>query len=134
MIIFKDTEQKLTNQEISEFETQFNIKLPELYKTHILNYNGGYPEINLFFDESYPIDNFKPIKYGNYTIEKSINNLSEHLPQKSLPFADSTSGVIYMILNDSDYEKIYVMYSDGQTDFLANSFKDFIDGLSENQE
>lgn len=42
-MIFEQTEQQLTKAEITAFEQQYEIELPETFKQHYLQYNGGYP-------------------------------------------------------------------------------------------
>ncbi len=124
MIRLEDTEQNLTFQEIFDFEIEFNLKFPESYKSHILKYNGGYPIDELYF-KGYPIDEFISIKYGDYHMSERLKNLKGFFDNNiSIPIATSNGGVIYI-----DTEKIYVKYSDGQIDFLANSFKHFLDGI-----
>lgn len=133
MIGFENIKQKLFPEDILVFEKKYSVKLPQEYINHMLVFNGGYPENDVYFDR-YPIDGFRSIKYGNHTVEDDIDSLSEFLPDQSIPFAYSTGGYIYMALNKKDNGKIYITYSDGQTNFLANSFKEFIKGLSEEQE
>jgi len=132
MIKFISVEEKLIEEDIRLIEEEFDLKLPESYINHMLNYNGGYPESKLYFGE-YPIGGFRAIKYGDTTLETMMNSLSGVLPDKSLPFGYSSGGILYMTLG-VNYGNIYITYSDGQTDFLANSFEGFIDCLSTEQD
>lgn len=129
---FLDTEKRLNDTDISDFEQSYNVKLPETYKNHIKLYNGGYPEDDLYF-LGYPIDNFLPIKFGESTIEDNLELIGEFLPNNSIPFAESNGGIIYFELNNQKNSKIFCFYSDGQTDFLANSFDEFVNGLTEGE-
>ena len=41
---FRNSKQKLTAQELTEFEKKVKFNLPEKYKKIMLEYNGGRPE------------------------------------------------------------------------------------------
>ncbi|WGH74768.1 SMI1/KNR4 family protein [Tenacibaculum tangerinum] len=134
MIHFENTKEPVSVQEIKEFETKFNIKFPESYKLHILKYNGGYPSLDMYFgDFNIPIDSFLSIKHGNQTIERVMNNLSNVLKGKEVPFARSTSGTIYMSLKEEDYGSVYVAYSEWNPKLLAKTFDEFIEGIHEDE-
>ncbi|HRP89542.1 MAG TPA: SMI1/KNR4 family protein [Edaphocola sp.] len=45
---FEYSEQKLSEQELADFEKAFKIKLPPSYKKVMLEYNGGSPEKEYF--------------------------------------------------------------------------------------
>jgi hypothetical protein len=132
MIKLKNTKEKLTVQNIIEFENVFDLKLPESYKSFILRFNGGFPDIRLYF-ENHPIDSFRPIKHGSRTVEQTIESLKDFLPKKSLPFGHSNSGYLYISLLEENYGKVYVIFSDGEPKLLTDSFKDFLDQLSEDE-
>ncbi|WP_405130510.1 SMI1/KNR4 family protein [Paenibacillus sp. FSL H8-0317] len=42
------TNEKITINEILEFEGQYVLRLPEQYINFLLKYNGGYPEASTF--------------------------------------------------------------------------------------
>lgn len=127
MIQLEETQQKLTPQEIIEFETEMNVKLPQSFIEQIMSSNGGYPVDDLYY-KGYQIDEFFSIKYGDETISEQLKLLEDFFDnKKTIPFADSNGGIIYIDTIDSN--KVSIRYSDGQTDFLADSFKKFIDGL-----
>ena len=133
MIKLEDSEREIKIEDLITFEIENEITLPKSFKDFLMNSNGGYPEDDLFFGR-YIIDGFNSIVYGDYHIQKIISNLSGALPKNSIPFAHSNGGVIFMSLKTDDYEKVYIMYSDGQTDFLAESFEKFMNGLSKEQD
>lgn len=41
---FINTKRSLTNDDLKQFESKFNIVMPDKIKKHYLKYNGGYPE------------------------------------------------------------------------------------------
>lgn len=124
MIKLEDTEKNITLEEVLEFEIEFNIKFPEEYKTHILKYNGGYPTDELYF-KGYQIDEFIPLKYGDYHMSERLSNLSGFLEDKSIPFSTSNGGIIFLDHNHN----VFIKYSDGQLDFISESFSIFLNGL-----
>ncbi|MFD2917094.1 SMI1/KNR4 family protein [Psychroserpens luteus] len=132
MTTFKNTETRLIIQDILDFENTFDLKLPESYKLHILRFNGGFPEEDLYF-KNHPIDSFRPIKYGKRTVEHTIESLKGFLPEKVLPFGFSTSGYFYISLNEKNHGKVYIIFSDGEPELLSSSFNTFMDGLSEEE-
>lgn len=130
---FENSKQKITQEELSLFEKQNKIKLPESYKKVILEHNGGYPEREYFQGRGIY---FKSIIYGNNTIDKSIKILFDVLPKGFLPFGQDGGGWLFCFdLNHSEnYGKIYLYQSDGEYYRLANSFEEFMNELSENED
>jgi cell wall assembly regulator SMI1 len=136
---FLNTNQAITLEEVEEFETSFNITLPQAYKEHLLKHNGGYPEKALLnasdFDTS--IASFYSLKYGNNTLEDTINTwqiIENVLPKHLLPFADDPGGNAFCIsLANEDYGKIYIWYHDvgGRQVYLVDSFEQFMQALKE---
>jgi hypothetical protein len=129
MIKLEDREKQLIPQELEDFEKQLGLKLPKAYKEFIFKNNGGYPENELYFKE-YEIDEFFSIKYGEETITEQLRLLDGFFDNDvSIPFADSNGGIIY--IDTKDGNKIYIKYSDGQTQYLTDSFSDFLNNLKE---
>ncbi len=127
MIRLEETQPELMDQDILDFETTLDVKLPQSFVQQIKSSNGGYPIETLYY-KGYEIDEFYSIKYGENTIEEQLRLLKDFFDNNSsIPFADSNGGIIYIDALDSN--KISIRYSDGQTDFLANSFKEFMNGL-----
>ncbi|SDI61543.1 SMI1/KNR4 family protein [Chryseobacterium jejuense] len=129
------TEKKITNTELETFEQEIGLTLPESYKKHILKYNGGTPEEKDCFDEKV-IAHFYPIKYGKYPLEKSYKTLKDSLPQDFLNFAYDEGGNPFCLnlKSGKDYGKVYFCAldeGDVEAELLADSFKEFMDGLEE---
>jgi len=126
---FKYYKQKLTEKEFIDFKKKYKLKLPESYRTIMLNFNGGEPEKEFFKGNSLY---FLPIKYGRSTIEKTIELTKDVLPKGFFPFCD-VYGQLYCInLNKDDYGKIYFYDETGEYKLVAESFDDFMNELSEN--
>ncbi|GAA0731128.1 hypothetical protein GCM10009430_42970 [Aquimarina litoralis] len=135
MINFKNTKKQLLPEELSEFEKEQGFILPIDYKSHILIYNGGRPDKDYFGDTR--LSYFYPIKYGDSgTLEETLNVISDVLPDGFFPFAyDGGGNQICIALDEKNYGKIFIWYHDMDDDedieLLANSFKEFMNGLTE---
>lgn len=134
MITFKLTEKQLTEEEVQEFENSQGISLPDSYRKHILENNGGVL-LDTYF-EGNGISFFYPIKYGDDTLEECIEDLSDVLPENFLPFAQDSGGNTFCI--DLSDGKIYLWLVQEEIEdsivLLASSFNEFINGLSEDEE
>ncbi len=125
---FDYTEQKLTEQELDKFEQKFRLNLPQSYKDIILKYNGGEPEKEYFKGNSLY---FLPIKYGDNTVDRTLELLKDVLPKGLYPFCD-VYGQLYCIdLNKDRYGKIYFFDESGESKLVTESFEDFMNQLSD---
>ncbi len=132
MIDFEIENKLITPEELEEFEIKTGVSLPQDYKEHMLKYNGGSPlSYHLYFgepDEGILFSGFKPIKYGDYPVEKQ-----DYLPNRYLSIGYTETGYLAMSLDGKDYGNIFVYYSEAELKLLASSFTEFLDGLSESE-
>jgi hypothetical protein len=128
---FDSSKQKLTLEELSKFEQDYNLKLPESYRNIMLEYNGGYPEKTYFQGG---IVYFDPIKYGNTTLEKMIDGMQGFLPKGAFPFADYSGQSLCISLNKTDYGAIYFLDETGEYDKVCDSFEQFLEELSDEED
>ena len=147
---FEISEQKLTHEEIKEFEKEFKVKLPDSLVDILLSYNGGVlagktmDEKIVYINgvkSAYSFSTLYSIKYGVNTIDDAIDTLQiteQHIPKEEIPFADDQGGNQYTIsTREEDYGKIYLWYMDvGEPErvFVANSLEEFFTGKSEGKE
>jgi cell wall assembly regulator SMI1 len=146
-----DSGPKLTEKNISEFEKQFNIKLPDDYRAFMLKNNGGTPEEDWAFDfvdittntkTDSDIQNFFVIydeeTYKDDDLRKSYRILRENgeVPVGILPIADDPGGnLICLSVSDKNYGEVFFCdheLEDPDTGYLvmsviAESFSKFID-------
>jgi cell wall assembly regulator SMI1 len=121
---FEQVEEKINLQELIDFEKEQAIELPNNYKKLILKYNGGYTENNTFFDT------LKSIKYGNITVEKTINihqKWEQNIPKNFFPIAnDFSDNIICLnIEKGNDYGKVFIFYFDvNRTKKIADSLEE----------
>ena len=128
---FTNSSQPISMADIASFKKKYDFLLPESYERIILKFNGGYPE-RRFFDES-PVY-FRPIKYGNFTIEDSLYALDSSVrPARYIPFADIPGAVLFIDGNGQPVN-IYRMYEDGDLEKIAPSFDAFMDALEFEEE
>ncbi len=131
---FKNTEKKITQEDLNLFLLEKDLTLPNSYKSYILKNNGGKPEKE--FISGIKIHYFHPIKYGKYSLEEVLIDFKDVLPKGFFPFADDGGGnPLCISTNEEDFGKIYIYFTDdGQIDFLASSFEELINGLTENDD
>ncbi len=122
------TKQKLTPQEIDDFEKQHDFTLPTVYKKMMLENNGGYPE-KKYFNGS--LVYFLPINHGNWTLNKSMELTTIPALKKFVPFCDINEGFLALSLDfGENYGKIYQVGEDGEITSVADSIENFIDRLA----
>lgn len=135
---FIETEEKISKSELNEFINEYKLNLPKDYCEHILKHNGGAPVAEFF--NSLQISYFYAIKYGeeDETLESTIDMIQDVLPKNYFPFAYDGGGNQFCIsLNDNNFGKIYYCpmdMGDIEPEFLINSFTEFLDNLSEDDD
>lgn len=99
---FINTKRSLTNDDLKQFESKFNVVMPEKIKRHYLKYNGGYPERNIFKldgnEREYAVNYFFSIGCeGGKTIEKIWPIIRDDtvFPSWLVPLADEMGGDIF---------------------------------------
>ena len=138
MILLKQKgTRSISIQEVEQLERDYNIKLPQDYKDHMLTYNGINPLKNYYFQPNIWEDEINffstlPIKYGDYIFEEAnlIGYLKDY-PENHISIGRSRTGSISISLKKDEYGSVYVYYSDGEIHKLANSFTEFLEGLEE---
>jgi len=123
------SKQKLTEQEIIDFEEKIGKELPIDFKEFYFKNNGGLPSLEFFLE--YQIVYFNPIKYGEYILETAIEGLKDLLPVNSIPFASDGGGLpYYMSLEEDSYGHIFYLDHTYEEILLTTSFTEFINGFS----
>lgn len=132
---FRIEDQKITLQELQEFEALLEgLQLPEDYKQHMLQYNGGYPKGDYVCFEPYEgiitLSYFNPIKYGASTMEDYLD-MRNVFPKNQILIGIIVGGMLIISLDENSYGHIYIAYEDVNPEKIANSFTEFINGLFE---
>ncbi|WP_310634467.1 SMI1/KNR4 family protein [Paraburkholderia sp.] len=132
---YDDTEQTLLESDLDDFEHATNVHLPEAFRRHYLDHNGGYPvdvEKVVGLDHIFPFHGFLPLKYGALTIEAVKTDLAEDfgLPD-AIPFAYDQGGNIFFIATKGiDEGSVLQITADTrEIFFVCKSFPQFLSGL-----
>ena len=145
-MVFNETNMKLTESDIIEVEKSIRVGFPDEFKSHYLEFNGGYPERRYYKwdnDEGFTrINSFLAMKYDQFgTLENGYKNLSlleAVVPIGIIQFAMDDFGNSFSIsAREKDYGYIYY-YDNDKYDtqdkeacliFLCKRFNDFLNCL-----
>lgn len=140
--------ERISLEEIKNFETEYNVNLPERYKGFLLNWNGGYPEPSMFeisVEKGVSvIDHFFGIGDEESDLSDYIDVYEYRLPTGFVPIAyDPGGNVICLGTKDPYYDNIYFWdHENEQGDnenmskmyFLANNIDEFLGNLYEDED
>lgn len=153
MVVFEDSEQKLSLLEIENFEKQHDLVFPQDYKEHLLSHNGGRctPNIFIFTEQGKKsrsrVDWFLAIYEGEYdNFGKYLEIYKENnkrMPTHIFPIAHDPFGNLICISNGKkDFGYIYFWNHECEIDYnvekedeysnlylIAPSFVEFINNL-----
>ena len=92
---FINTKRSLTDDDLEQFESKFNVVMPKKIKKHYLKFNGGYPERSIFHlagsDREYAVNYFFSIGCeGGKKIEKTWSIIRDErvFPSWLVPLAE----------------------------------------------
>lgn len=133
-LILENSQQKLTYEDIIDFNRLFDAKIPSSFLDFFHEFNGGdFPKVNDHNCEY--LSGFYSIKYGHSTITRIYNELLIENPelQFMLPFAYDHNLNSYLIsLKKDDYGTIYLWSNEEQgISHISNSFDDFIQSFDQ---
>lgn len=155
MVIFSQTESQLNSIQIEEVEKYVGLDFPNEYKNHLLKYNGGQCNPNVFkFKENGKltescVDWFLAIYDGEYdSLKEYIKTYKldeKRLPLHMLPIAHDPGGNLiclscgaedigHIYFWDHEIEVNYGISSDidySNLPFIAKGLNEFIDNLKE---
>ena len=142
---------------LTAIEQAYDFTLPEEYKAHLLQHNGGFPDRDSFYVEAkkYTVNKFRPVGGGKGSLEVGLESLRDELHPDLVPFANEAGGDQFVLsVGPEDYGSVYYIAHesyvppeydyDEETDtstpppprqygegvyFLAPSFTAFLDGL-----
>lgn len=131
-----ESEKKLSQEDIAEFERQLGVSLPKDFVDFYYAYNGGYiPESEEDEQNPYLLNSFLTIKYGKSPIEEQYQDIIEYQPELKglVPFAYDDFGSYFLISTKrEDFGKVYIKIT-GETeiDLVSNSFSLFLSELTD---
>lgn len=138
-----NTKEHITESDLTAIEQKYKFQFPHEIKEHYLRYNGGTPKKSLFIDEdgyTFVVNNFLPIKYGNSTLEETLDflRLDQILPEWLIPFADDPGGDLYCFsIDEEELGAIYYWSHEYDIEddpeehicYLCDSLTEFIEKL-----
>jgi cell wall assembly regulator SMI1 len=145
MVVFERTAPPLSELDIERVERRLGVRLPQDLREHYLLHNGGRPRPRFFVKdgEAYDVvcfDSMNPGDKGSsfeQTYEILVDQTPE-FPRGYIPFANSSCGdlFIYSVRPESFgnimfYQHEYFGDDDRYVVFLAPSFREFINSLTE---
>ena len=152
MVDFFETEEQVSEEQIKELEEKLNFEFPSEYVSHLIEFNGGRCEPNLFsFEENgkltqSSVDWFLAVYEGEYdnleTYFRDFKIDEKRMPCSFFPIAHDPGGnlicldridgkvyfwnheneVSYSVSGDNERSNLY---------FITESLKDFISNLSD---
>jgi cell wall assembly regulator SMI1 len=145
MVVFERTAPPLSELDIERVERRLGVRLPQDLREHYLLHNGGRPRPRFFVKdgEAYDVVCFHSMNTGDKgssfeRIYEILVDQSPEFPRGYIPFANSSCGdlFIYSVNPESFgnimfYQHEYFGDDDRYVVFLAPTFREFIDSLSE---
>jgi hypothetical protein len=131
----RENSQMITLQELNDFEALIGLSLPNDYKQHMLLYNGGIVNEDVkhinYLDGGEGISYFYPIKYGDYTMEKSYTNMNSRIPSGYLSIGTTDNGgeIIISLNNDNTNGNTKEWFPDGYIYDLSPSFTQLLNDM-----
>lgn len=121
---------EISKADIQRIEQLIGSKLPNDYKNHMMNYNGGSVPLwkNYYFefqDDSITLGRFHTIS----SLENYFNKRLSFLYPKLLSIGSVNGGSLAIGYQNENFGNIYVYFSDEGPHKIANSFTEFIESL-----
>jgi len=141
---------ELMPERLAAFEQAYGVRLPDDYRSFLLNYNGGYPSpsvidfIQYGSEQSDIVNNLFGIHEGEYwaNLDWHLQMLEDRIPMGFIPIGDDPGGNVYLLgvmgefvgkVYFWDHEEEAQLY-DKEPDFenmsfIAISFTEFLNKL-----
>ena len=134
MITFDKDYDPVNEGDIQNLEQLIGNELPEDYKAHLLQCNGGsiplwYEYVFIHGKNELFLGGFHQLKHGDGNIETYYNHKHDFLYPKLLPIGAITGGSLAIGYQDDNKGEIHVYFSDEGPYKIANSFTEFIEAL-----
>lgn len=133
-------DEKVTINDIKEFEKEFNLSLPESYKTFLLENNGGNAEPDFYYlsdEKCVGISSF----YTLEEIKSDLTDFSLKFTSNIVPIAiDGGGNIICISASGEDKGKLYLWWAENCADedeeatydnlsLIADNFDEFINNF-----
>lgn len=135
----------ISAERLGEFEAKYSLKLPDDYRTFLLDHNGGKPKPNINKNPETDIQWIYGIHHAEYwaSLEEHIATYENRIPSKTVPIANDSLGNLFLLsLREETYGEIWFWDHENESDtsgkeyydnieVSASSFKDFLTNLYE---
>jgi hypothetical protein len=120
--------------DISDLESQFQVRLNSQHKEFLLTVSGGFPGLSTLFDDEgnehdvsvlYAVGS--PAMPGEYTLRRALGLAAAQNHQGLYPFAESAGGDSYYLSEAG--EVFREMHETNEIVRISTSFSEFIDRL-----
>ena len=135
--------------DVQSFEQKYHIRLPEPYRSFLIETNGGYPDKDRFptpwneLNQYIIVDYFYGLNYRRDTwgdLSDARTTFTDRIPEDLVAIASDPGGnQICLGLAGERYGQIFFWEMEEESDeepptydnvsFVANSFQQFLDGL-----
>jgi hypothetical protein len=149
IVIFRNAGDSIMREDILEIASRLNIVIPQAVQAHYLRHNGGIPEPDCWIMENgewHCVQAFLPMKHGRRTLESVYLQgiAKDYLARNVVPFANDAGGnyfcfeprgrVCFYAMDGWNAERSVEENKKKATQWLANSFEEFIAGMVPNPE
>ncbi|WP_152658616.1 SMI1/KNR4 family protein [Oceanobacillus sp. CFH 90083] len=136
---------KLSLNELEDFEIEQGLNFPESYRDFLLKYNGGYVNPNVFYISSEEGESAINIFYGignmYNNLEKKLDLFDDLIDIGFIPIAsDSGGNQICLGVNEKYFEQVYFWNHEQETDelmesmhYLGENINKFLNSLYESE-
>lgn len=147
MVKIIDSHKGLAPNELERIEFLYQVKLPHEYRTFLTQYNGGYPDPDVFYFEdrsnASSVDKFLAWRaQPNSDLEWYLKTYRGRIPDAFFPIAHDALGNLVLIGTEGSFaEQVYFWDHDFEADpgsqsmenmhRVSKSFADFLGGLTD---
>lgn len=118
---------------IKEFEQENGVKLPDLYKEHVLTYNGGYPNKTTFRHSEGRECVFEALLNWDQSRKANIFFWNDVVNEKTLiPFGKDPFGnvICFNFLVVEEPSTVFWDHESNKTFFVSDNYKSFLEELN----
>lgn len=147
-IIFEESIEHATNEDIEAFEATFHFTLPQAYRQFLLQYNGGMPGENIFdYQDEYALTSstvrlFLTLGLGPDSLGHYLEIYASRIPQNALPIAYDDGGNLICLIFESQGTSVVFWNHEQEGEefektvffFVSENFEAFCQGLHSNEQ
>ena len=123
----------IDNNDLSEIESQFNVKLSDSLREFFITYNGTQiPVCIVEDDDSLEVSSFIPVKHGTLPVEKIMrwNYDDGIIPKGFIPFASDRGGNIYYCDTENNDCILFIDHEEIENpEIIGSSISSFLQHL-----